>query len=123
MKNPYDFAVYIYMKEGLGVNRLPPFTGTMLFGMPAILICDPAALEDLYVKKNSAYTKHEIERRFGPPLIYNNIVNMETDEPLYAPKRKVLSSAFFKNKVQKMVRTVKETVLEQFTKQCMLLKS
>ena len=50
------------------------------------------------------------------PLLYNNILNLDTDDPVYVPKRKVVSSAFFKNKVQKMVRMIKETTLEQFTK-------
>ena len=112
IKNPYDLPVVPYLKKGLGVDILPPFTGAMIFGMPCIFICDPAVLEDLYVKKNALYTKHEIERKFGPPLVYNNIVNMETEDPVYAPKRKVLSSAFFQNKVQKMVSMIKETTLD-----------
>ena len=45
----------------------------------------------------------------------NNIASMETEHPLYAKKRKALSSAFFKNRVQKMVNMVKETTLQQFT--------
>ena len=52
-----------------------------MFGMPFLLICDPAALEDVYVKKNSAYNKHEIERMFSVPLFTNNIISMETDDP------------------------------------------
>ena len=112
MKNPYDLPILPYLKTGLGVDKLPPMTGSMLFGMPVIFICDPALLEDLYVKKNALYTKHEIERRFGAPLVYNNIVNMETDDKDYGPKRKVLSSAFFKNKVQKMVTMIKESALD-----------
>ena len=87
------------LKKRLGVDHLPPYSGAMLFGMPCILISDPDALEDVYIKKNSAYTKHELERQFGFPLFENNIVNMETDDPAYPTKRKVLSSAFFKNKV------------------------
>ena len=66
----------------------------------------------LYIKKNSLYTKHEVERKFGAPLLINNILNMETDDPMYGPKRRVVSSAFFKGRVQKMVRLVKETALE-----------
>ena len=73
---------------------------------------DPDALQDIYVNKNSAFTKHELERRFGVPLLFNNIVNIDTDDPSYHKKRKALSSAFFKNRVQKMVNMVKETTLE-----------
>ena len=104
------------VQKRLGGDHLPPFSGAMLFGMPCILISDVDALEDVYIKKNPAFSKHELERAFGPPLVYNNIVNMETDNPDYSTKRKVLSSAFFKNKVQRMVNMVKETTLDQFTK-------
>ena len=84
----------------------------MLFGTPMIFFTSPDSLQDLYVIKNSAYTKHEIERKFGAPLVYNNIVNMETDDPSYSAKKRVLSSAFYKGKVQRMVATIKETVLD-----------
>ena len=116
IQNPYDMPIPPMLKRRLGVNSLPGVTGTMLFGMPCLLICDPDALEDLYIKKNSVYTKHELERQFSTPLMINNIVTMETDDPSYVLKRKVLSSAFFKNKVQRMVSMVKETTLDQFTK-------
>ena len=64
IRDPYKMPFVPMLKKSLGVDHLPSFTGTMLFGMPCILICDPDALEDLYIKKNSAYTKHEIERKF-----------------------------------------------------------
>ena len=116
VQNKYDLPFIHMMKKRLGVNRLPPFTGTVVFGMPIVLICDPDALEDLYIKKNAAYSKHELERQFGDPLFKNNIATMVTEHPEYATKRKVLSSAFFKNKVQRMVNMVKETTLDQFAK-------
>ena len=45
------------------------------------------------------------------PMLYNNIVSMETEDPLYKSKRKALSSAFFKNKVREMTVIVKQTAL------------
>lgn len=74
-------------------------------------------LDDLYVKKNPYYSKHEIERQSGQPLLGgDNIVTMETENPLYPAKRKALSQAFFKNKVQQMTRTIKEITLDQIQK-------
>ena len=32
VKNPYDLPLVPYLKNGLGVETLPPFTGAMLFG-------------------------------------------------------------------------------------------
>jgi len=76
IRDPYRIPIVPMLKKTLGVDHLPSFTGTMLFGMPCILISDPDALEDLYIKKNSAYTKHELEKKFLKPLVYNNIVGM-----------------------------------------------
>ena len=30
--NPYELPLVPYLKKGLGVDKLPPFTGGMLFG-------------------------------------------------------------------------------------------
>ena len=98
-KNPYDLPIIPRLKTSLGVDHLPPFVGCCILGRTFVIINDPNALEDIYVKKNSVYTKHELERQFGPPFLYNNILNMETDHPQYSIKKKVLSSAFYKQKV------------------------
>jgi hypothetical protein len=90
---------FVFIKKALGVDHLPGFSGTFLFGMPMIFIADPDALEELYVTKNAAFTKHPLERQMSAPLLLNNIVNMDTDDPNYAPKKRVLSSAFYKGKV------------------------
>ena len=66
--------------------------------------------------KNQYHTKHENERKFGRPLLYNNIVSMDTADPLYKKKRKVLSSAFFKAKIRPMMDLVKDTSLKFFKK-------
>ena len=68
-------------------------------GMNLVLINDPQYLEEIYVKKNSFFTKHPSKREGGAPLVYHNIISMDTHTPEYAPKRKAVSSAFFKNKV------------------------
>ena len=102
------------VKKRLGVDHLPPFSGTMLFGMPCILISDPDALEDVYIKKNSAFTKHEIERSFGYPLLLNNIISMETEDPEYKKKRKALSAAFLRSKMDLIMHNIKDTALRTF---------
>jgi len=52
-------------------------------------------LNDLWVTKNKYTTKHELERKAGVPLLSSNIVSMDSADPTYRHKRKVLSSAFF----------------------------
>ena len=93
----------------------PKFLGIYILGSNMILVNDPDLLEEIYVKKNNLYTKHPSKRDGGEPLIYNNIVSMDTHSPAYAPKRKALSSAFFKGKVQKMVSSIKRLTLEYFS--------
>ena len=72
-------------------------------GVNLVFINDPSLLEEVYITKNKYYTKHEMKREGGKPMLFNNIVSMDTFNPAYAPKRKALSSAFFKNKVQAMI--------------------
>lgn len=72
------------------------------------------ALEDLYIKKNAVYTKHPIEKAAARPLMFNNLINMATEEPLYKTKRKALAGAFFKSKMGLICTKVKESVLASF---------
>ena len=109
--NRNDIPIVPAIKKALAVDHLPSHTGLCMMGEVMLFFNDPDALQDIYVNKNSAFTKHELERRFGVPLLYNNILSIDTDDPQYNKKRKALSSAFFKNKVQKMVNMVKETTL------------
>ena len=76
----------------------PPLVG-MYTMFNLVLINDPSLLEAFYVTKNAYFTKHESQRKSGEPLVYNNILNMDTHHAEYAPKRRAVSSAFFKNKV------------------------
>eukprot|EP00351_Strombidinopsis_sp_SopsisLIS2011_P002994 CAMPEP_0116877536 /NCGR_PEP_ID=MMETSP0463-20121206/9310_1 /TAXON_ID=181622 /ORGANISM="Strombidinopsis sp, Strain SopsisLIS2011" /LENGTH=68 /DNA_ID=CAMNT_0004524903 /DNA_START=357 /DNA_END=563 /DNA_ORIENTATION=+ len=46
-------------------------------------------------------------------LMYNAIFLMRSDDPHYAEKRKVLSAAFFKKKLEAMVNTIKFTTIEE----------
>ena len=87
------------MKKALNVDDLPPHAGLCMIGEVMLFFSDPDALQDIYVNKNAAYTKHETERKFGAPMFYNSIVAMETEDPQYRTKKKALSSAFYKNRV------------------------
>ena len=97
--NPHDIPFVPFLKKALNVENLPPYTGACVFGDISVYFSSPDDLQDLYFHKNAAYSKHWTERAFGSPLMENNIASMETEPPLYAKKRKALSSAFFKNRV------------------------
>jgi cytochrome P450 len=96
------------------VKNLPKTTGLWLMGTPFVCFNKACSMEEIFVTKNVLFSKHELKRDGGKPLLYNNIVSMETDNPKYKKKRKAISSAFFKNKVRQMIRIVKETALIVF---------
>lgn len=108
-KIPITPALHAYFGD-----VLPNAVGLNLFGTPSIIFNKVKALDEIYVIKNAYHTKHENERMFGEPLIYNNIVSMDSADPMYKKKRKSLSGAFFKNKIRAMMNIVKTTSLRVF---------
>ena len=112
--NPSAMPLKAYIDSHFKGKKRPQFTGMTIFGMNSVVISDPSLLEEVFVKKNAYYTKHPMKRDGGRPLVFNNIVAMDTHHPTYAPKRKALSSAFFKDKVQDMITSIKKCTLLVF---------
>ena len=81
----------------------PDKTGYHIFGVTAVIFNKADALDELYVTKNSAYSKHEFERTLSMPLLRNAIISMETEDPSYKVKRKALSGAFLKSKMSLII--------------------
>ena len=99
-KYPYKFGISALVDMQLeDITERPKIIGVNVLGMHIIMMGDPNLIEDMFIKQNPYYTKHEMKREGGKPMLTNNIVAMDTFDPQYAPKRKALSSAFFKNKV------------------------
>ena len=86
-----------------------------MFGTLAVIFNHVDALDELYVTKNSFYSKHELDRTANLPLLRNSLMTMETDDPAYKLKRKTLSSAFQKSKMDRMVQSIKHTTLKIFS--------
>lgn len=95
-------------------GKLPQIAGMFVFGMLCVIWNKPEALDELYVTKNAFYTKHEIERAGARPLIVNSIVSMESDDPTYRKKRKALSGAFLKGKMDLITELVKKSAMHSF---------
>jgi hypothetical protein len=75
-QNRYEYPFTALLKKNFE-GALPRFVGFILFGTPVIFINDFQLLDDLYLKKNPYYSKHEIERQSGKPLLgEDNIVTM-----------------------------------------------
>ena len=92
----------------------PEKLGVYVFGTLAICFNKADSLDDLYVNKNSAYSKHEIERKFSIPMLRNSLFSMETDDPQYVKKRKALTGAFMKSKLEAIRMQVKQVALRTF---------
>ena len=88
-------------------DEIPAITGLFIFGYLAIVFNRVEALDELYVTKNSVYSKHELERTLSMPMLRNAMISMETEDPLYKKKRKALSAAFLKSKMDLIMFNIK----------------
>ena len=92
----------------------PPKIGYLLFGIPTIVFTSADDLNELYVTKNSAYSKHPIKRAGSAPLFNKSMALMDTDDPDYKAKRKALSAAFLKSKMSQIIEITKESAFVSF---------
>lgn len=83
------------MSKYLG-NPLPNFTAMVLLGTTLVFVNKAEILEDFYVKKNMYYSKARIEIALNSPMIRHGPFVQKSEDPNYAPQRKILASAFFK---------------------------
>ena len=104
-KYPYEL-VFVKMIE-MEHRVVPAKVGMFFFGMPVICWTKSEALDELFVTKNAFFTKHEISRSNQRPLTHSNIVIMDSDDPSYKKKRKAISGAFFKSKMDLITKIVK----------------
>lgn len=101
-----------YVKNVFGY--MPPLLGLCLPGHAKTLVCLNSAtlLDDLYVKQNAFATKNEEERNMLAILGRENVVFMDTFHKDYAQTRKVLSAAFFKQKLDAITKIIKIEVVD-----------
>lgn len=76
---------------------------------PTIIIADPYILEELYVNKNKYFDKHTRIYDMMKPLMGESILLARSNE-LWQAKRKSLSTAFYKDKLSKMMDIIREVV-------------
>jgi cytochrome P450 len=76
---------------------------------PVLFITDPEMLNELYITKNKYFDKHPFIRECLRPLFGDALVFQEGNN-LWNSKRKVLSAAFYKDKLSMMGDIVKEQI-------------
>ena len=101
------------IKDGLDVKELPSVAGFAIPGAPGVFISNPSFLNDIYVTHNAYLSKHPVEMKAGAPLLNATIVSQPSDNPEYPLQRKVLSSAFLRDKQKMSADVIKTTVLNQ----------
>ena len=82
-----------------------------------VIINSADLLDDIFVKYNAIATKNEEDRRMLCILGRDNIIFMDTFHKDYATKRKVLSAAFFKQKLDAITKIIKTEAIDVI-KQC-----
>lgn len=100
-------------RSQFNTDNLPPIIGLSFLGVPVLIIagCDP--LQDIYVNKNQFNTKHPDGARMWAKLMPKSLLFMQTKDQTYAQKRKIVTGAFFKQKLIDMTKTIRECILDQ----------
>lgn len=110
---PTGFNLTKRLKQKLGTDQLPPIVGICFLGMPYLHITTCQPLQDLFVNKNSHITKHPASTDQFKFLMNQSMFLAETNSPTFTPKRKELSSAFFKSKLIEMTKVIKKCTLQE----------
>ena len=98
-------------KETFGADKIPPIIGTVFFGTPVLFINSCDQLQELYITKNKANTKHvEIKDKWFK-LNHRSLLFQDSNDPDYPIKRKIVGGAFFKSKLAEMTKIIKICVL------------
>jgi cytochrome P450 len=78
-----------------------------------IVLCSPETVNECFVTKNKYFDKHPKFRIMQKPLLGDSVLFSESTE-LWSKKRKSLSSAFYKEKLTKMLYILVDTSLDYF---------
>ena len=93
-------------------NPLPPFSAMCLNGRTMIYVNKADLLEDFYVKKNMYFTKSWEEIGEYSPVFRTGILLKRTDDPTFAPEKKLLQGAFFKKNLGEVVEITKSSTID-----------
>ena len=67
-----------------------------------LIITDADYFQDLFLTYNEVFTKHShVQERYSE-LVWSSILWAKSAEPTYKPRRKLISHAFYKSKLQAM---------------------
>jgi cytochrome P450 len=90
-------------------EKKPKVTAVFLSFMPTLFINDYKMVNELYITKNKYFDKHDLVRDVMKRLMGDSILLAKSTED-WAKKRKTISPAFYKEKLNKMVDITKSIV-------------
>ena len=103
------------LEDTYGKNKtFPEIVVCMMQQQPMVVINSARMLTDVYVTKNKYFDKDPISRVLFGSIFGESIVLAASDE-LWSKKRKVLSQAFYKDKLIKMTEVIRQVVAEKIT--------
>jgi cytochrome P450 len=101
------------LEESFGKNFNPPdVVVAMMQSQPVILINSAEPLTDLYVTKNKFFDKDHLTKIQFSPLFGDSILLSSSNEK-WSKKRKVLSSAFYKDKLVRMTENIRKVISQK----------
>lgn len=106
--NTNNVPVYHMIDEDFGDNQ-PGIFGMFLAFYPTIMISDLDMMNELYQTKNKIFDKHPLVRNCMKPLLGDTIIFAETTDD-WSQRRKSLSTIFYKEKMIRMVDTIKNVI-------------
>jgi len=65
-----------------------------------LIFSDPDYIQDLYQTYDKVFTKQEHARHLFSEMLWTSLLLTPTADPLYKPRRKLLSHAFYGSKLR-----------------------
>ena len=78
-----------------------------------LLITDPVYYQDLFVTHNKVLEKHDHAKILYTDLFWNSIIFEKSSASSYKPRRKLISHAFYANKLKAMSGMIFDEIHER----------
>lgn len=108
-EKPEHVESYRLLWESFGKHNLPPICVAHYSSEPTLYLNSAEALEDVYLNQAKFVDKSNLIPSIGAPLVGNATVGMKSNN-LYHKKRKLVSSAFYKDRLHEMCDILKRIV-------------
>jgi len=103
-----DFVEEVYFK---GKKEVPPVVGFVM-GINVVLFFNrPESCSEIFMTKNKYFDKHPRSLKMGKKLFGDSILTAKSDM-MWQSKRKVLSSALYKDKLKLMIDMIKDATVD-----------